>query len=212
MENKPHTQIRTKQDMVREFMLGFGQEVNDRPKMPGIKQQGFRLSLNLEELFEIMAATDLVERVDGLCDLLYTTYGWAETVGVRLTKVSENEADTLPSDVDDEKHFKWLAQCCMGAAVSFTVDGIAYWLSEIIDAVYSWGEKMGVDATKLDACFEEVHRSNMSKFWTPDEIASAPADWTRELTYGDGYVVKDANGKVRKSPSWKKPNLEEVLK
>lgn len=191
-------------------MLGFGQECNDRPKQPDLQQQKFRLSLNLEELFEIMRdIADPVKRVDGFCDLLYTTYGWANTAGVRLNK--SNEQDPLPADADNEKHFKWLAQCCMGAAVSFTPAGIEFWLTAIVDAVYAWAEKFGVGVEKLDLCFEEVHRSNMSKFWSAEEVESVPSDWTKDSTYGDGYVVKDSNGKVRKSPSWKEPNLKEII-
>lgn len=202
--------MRTKQDMVREFMLGFQQPCHDRPTQPSLKDQEFRLSLNTSELFEIMRdIDDTVKRVDGFCDLLYTTYGWANTAGVRLSKSDDNEA--LPNDAENEKHFKWLMQCCCGAAVSMTPQGIEYWLTAIVDAVYGWADKFGVNVETLDKCFEEVHRSNMGKFWSAEEVATKPDAWTADITYADAYIVKDETGKVRKSPSWTEPKLKEIL-
>lgn len=202
--------MRTKQDMVREFMLGFQQPCRERPTQPTLAEQEFRLSLNLSELFEIMRdIEDPVKRFDGWLDLLYTTYGWANTAGVRLDKSGEGEP--LPNDVPDEQHFKWLAQCCVGAGVSMTPQGVEHWLTAIVDAVYGWADKYGVNVEQMDLGFEEVHRSNMGKFWSAEEVATKPATWTADITYADAYIVKDETGKVRKSPSWTEPNLKEVL-
>jgi predicted HAD superfamily Cof-like phosphohydrolase len=80
-----------------------------------------------------------------------------------------------------------------------------------VDAVYGWADKYGVDVEQIDLGFEEVHRSNMGKFWSHDEVADKPTTWTAEITYADAYIVKDETGKVRKSPSWTEPKLNEVL-
>ena len=202
--------MRTKQDMVREFMLGFQQPCRERPTQPTLAEQEFRMSLNLSELFEIMRdIQDPVGRFDGWLDLLYTTYGWANTAGVRLNKSDDNEP--LPNDVGDDQHFKWLAQCCVGAGVSMTPEGVEHWLTAIVDAVYGWADKYGVDVEQIDLGFEEVHRSNMGKFWSHEEVVDKPSTWTAEITYADAYIVKDETGKVRKSPSWTEPKLNEVL-
>lgn len=67
--------------------------------------------------------------------------------------------------------------------------GIADALTDILYVVYGAGHAYGID---LDACFREVHRSNMTKVV-------------------DGKVVKNADGKVMKPPSYNQPNLQLVL-
>lgn len=199
--------MKTKQDKVREFMLHFNQDVVQRPCVPDLKTQEFRLSLNLSELFEIVRdIEDPVKRVDGFCDLLYTTYGWANVSGVHLNKQSE-VAEALP----DGKIAWWLGHCSTNAAFAETADGIQHWLNEVVDGVFMWASKLGVTASKLDECFEEVHRSNMAKLWDAGQSYLLSPAWIVTPTDGHKYIVKDETGKVRKPPGWQEPKLKEIL-
>ena len=63
-------------------------------------------------------------------------------------------------------------------------------LTDINYVTYGAGHTFGID---LNACCEEVHRSNMSKLGA------------------DGKPVKDARGKVLKGPDYSPPSLERVL-
>ena len=63
-------------------------------------------------------------------------------------------------------------------------------LTDILYVVYGAGHAFGID---LDACFHEVHRSNMSK------LAE------------DGTVIKRADGKVLKGPNYSPPNLVPII-
>lgn len=63
-------------------------------------------------------------------------------------------------------------------------------LADILYVVYGAGHEFGVD---LDSCFEEVHRSNMSKLGA------------------DGKPIYREDGKVLKGPNYSPPDLETVL-
>ena len=63
-------------------------------------------------------------------------------------------------------------------------------LTDILYVTYGAGHAFGVD---LDACFDEVQRSNMSKL---EE---------------DGKPIYRDDGKVLKGPNYSEPNLERVL-
>ena len=67
---------------------------------------------------------------------------------------------------------------------------IADALTDILYVVYGAGNAFGID---LDACFEEVHRSNMSKLGQ------------------DGKPVYREDGKVLKGPDYFDPDLGAIL-
>ena len=62
-------------------------------------------------------------------------------------------------------------------------------LTDLLYVIYGTGHAYGID---LDACFEEVHNSNMSKLV-------------------DGYAQKNDMGKVMKGPGYFAPDLETIL-
>ena len=64
-------------------------------------------------------------------------------------------------------------------------------LTDILYVTYGAGVAFGLD---LDACFNEVHNSNMSKM----DI--------------NGKPIYNGNGKVMKGPNYFKPNLSKFLK
>lgn len=63
-------------------------------------------------------------------------------------------------------------------------------LTDILYVVYGTGAAFGID---LDACFEEVHESNMSKLMP------------------DGTVKYREDGKIMKGPNYFAPDLKKVL-
>ena len=67
---------------------------------------------------------------------------------------------------------------------------IADALTDLLYVVYGAGHAFGID---LDECFNEVHRSNMTKLGE------------------DGRPLYRDDGKVMKGPSYEEPNLEQFL-
>src|SRR5687768_11386360 len=68
--------------------------------------------------------------------------------------------------------------------------GVADALTDIAYVVYGMALQYGID---LDACFKEVHASNMSKLGA------------------DGKPIYREDGKVLKGPNYFKPNLEQFV-
>jgi predicted HAD superfamily Cof-like phosphohydrolase len=76
-------------EMVREFMVKFGQEVKTSPELPSREVQQLRLELiaeELNELWDALEANDIVEVADALADILYVTYGAGLAFGIDLDK------------------------------------------------------------------------------------------------------------------------------
>ena len=63
-------------------------------------------------------------------------------------------------------------------------------LTDILYVVYGAGHAFGID---LDECYNEVHRSNLTKLGE------------------DGYHMKDEDGKVMKGPNYEEPDLGQFL-
>jgi predicted HAD superfamily Cof-like phosphohydrolase len=119
-------------ELVKEFMITFGQECKSSPTFPNEKIIALRESLIDEEFTEYQQAImdrDIVDVADALTDMLYVIYG---------------------------------------AGASFGID--------------------------LDACFKEVHASNMSKL---DD---------------DGKVLYREDGKIMKSSRYFEPDLTKIVK
>ena len=84
-------------------------------------------------------------------------------------------------------------------------------IADLLYVVHGAALAYGFTGEQVDAAFAEVHRSNMSKLWTDDELANAPADCIARPV-GDGrFVVTRPDGKVVKSPSYSTARLEAIV-
>ena len=73
----------------------------------------------------------------------------------------------------------------------------------------------------LEPFFNEVHRSNMEKFWTQSELTYMDREWNAKLAtipegmtvtpYTRAYIVKRPDGKIMKPPGFNPPRLEPIL-
>ena len=79
-------------EMVKKFMITFGQTVKNKAEFPEEKVIKLRENLILEELSELkdaIKAKDIVEVADALTDILYVTYGAGHAFGINLDKCFE---------------------------------------------------------------------------------------------------------------------------
>jgi predicted HAD superfamily Cof-like phosphohydrolase len=76
------------------------------------------------------------------------------------------------------------------AIVARDIVEVADALTDLLYVIYGAGAAFGID---LDACFKEVHSSNMSKLMP------------------DGTILRREDGKVLKGPNYFVPDLKKVL-
>jgi predicted HAD superfamily Cof-like phosphohydrolase len=82
-----------------------------------------------------------------------------------------------------------------------------------IQYVLSWAVLCFGFEKVFDSAFEEVHFSNMTKFWGEESSAASVKNnrgWSRRYTE-NGYVVKNAEGKVVKPSGYSKPELSHLV-
>lgn len=92
-------------------------------------------------------------------------------------------------------------------------------IADLLYVVHGAAVAYGFSSEQVDAAFKEVHRSNMTKLWSDSDIAASDmSDKTAQSVHDesgtptDYYVVRKANGKVAKPPSYSPPNLEPILR
>ena len=154
------------QSMVRDF--------NQAMKcVYGFEAKALRISLIEEEAKEVINAIeteDPIELIDGLCDLLYVTYGEGDIFGVDVDTSSEEcwpVADPALGFEEIKRHITDLE-----SSVKYVVDAIRHEKREVSKkltdlAAGCWmtaQQGLGLD---LAPFFEEVHRTNMLKLTGP---------------------------------------------
>ena len=112
----------------------------------------------------------------------------------RAFGVTGQEKPSFPSDakvrairfglIDEEYHELEMAHA------RNDIIGIADALTDMLYVIYGFGDVYGID---LDACFREIHRSNMTKLGE------------------DGMPVYREDGKVLKGPNFTPPDLGSIL-
>jgi predicted HAD superfamily Cof-like phosphohydrolase len=98
-------------------------------------------------------------------------------------------------------------------------DIISYF-DAVLDKLYvTFGDAVaaGFTAEEVSRGFAEVHRSNMSKLWTWDEVSKSKFDHGTTINeivsqHDKRWLVKRADGKVIKSPSYSHPNFTGIIK
>ena len=96
--------MKSHQEMVKEFMISFGQEAPDSFNPEGFPHE-LRSSLIMEECLEFCQAIDdkdYVGVIDAICDLLYVTYGAAIALGVDINPFFEEVHRSNMSKLDPE--------------------------------------------------------------------------------------------------------------
>jgi hypothetical protein len=84
-------------------------------------------------------------------------------------------------------------------------------VGDLLYVVYGAAIAAGFTAQQIESAVYEIHRSNMSKLWSEDELGNVPGD-CRAHHVGDGrYIVRRSDGKVVKSPSYSPANLEPII-
>ena len=81
-------------------------------------------------------------------------------------------------------------------------------VGDLLYVVYGAALAAGFSPHQVDAAFYEIHRSNMSKCWSDDEIDCIPADSRSHRVGENRHIVRRNDGKIVKSPSYSPARLE----
>jgi predicted HAD superfamily Cof-like phosphohydrolase len=81
-------------------------------------------------------------------------------------------------------------------------------IGDLLYVVYGSALAAGFSPHQVDAAFTEIHRSNMSKVWTDDEVDCIPADCRSHRVGDNRHIVRRTDGKIVKSPSYSPARLE----
>jgi predicted HAD superfamily Cof-like phosphohydrolase len=229
-------------EQVGEFHQVFGHPLNTEQQInilndnPKIVQ--FRLDLIKEELNEFIDACekkDIIEAIDAIADTMYVVYGACHVFGIDFDKVKtcpetlyeiyepcdifEMRRDDLEIETNNFKNI--VTELVNDCTVSKKFDEVVMSLDNIIKTCYTISSLFQVD---IDKCFNEVHRSNMTKVCISEEEAIETVEWYKnnEKRYADPAYRKSINSKywvvydretskILKSIKFQLPNIASIV-
>jgi predicted HAD superfamily Cof-like phosphohydrolase len=215
---------------VCDFMKMCSQDVLTTPSEPSTKLANLRYSLIDEEVSELTAALDaddIIEIADAFADILYVVYGAFAAFGLECnlsvpTSTSDGSvvyAPRIRTATAMKAQFK-ASLTDLTNSFSGIADGYSTPLTEFITGVFSWAKTLNLD---IISCFDEVHRSNMSKACKTQEDANKSialrvktnADYTDATVQeiNELFVIKrKVDGKVLKGCDYFDPDLSKYIK
>lgn len=224
---------------VTDFMRIGSQEVLHTYKHPSTKLGKFRLRLINEEiggkneLIDSVDKDDVTGIIDGLCDILYVTYGAMAAFGIQPVEyVAQSEPDTSKPSILDmgsawyyTKNIKGASEQLERGLLSTDEKTVRSALQNLVSSVYALGNASNYN---LIGAFEEVHKSNMSKFcsseeeaWNTIRIKAATDDRygedvnTVKRVEVDGIeyyiIIRIDDGKVLKGPHFFEPDFSKFI-
>lgn len=224
-------------DQVKEFMKVGSQEVNEEFTYQSLKVGNFRLKLIDEELngpkelIDSMMNDNPVGMLDGICDVLYVVYGAYATYGLQVANWFVQHEGFAVSPIlpmhESIKHIQHLRAGYDRLKRGMEIGDqrtIQAGLDDVLHSTLDLGTTCGFDLT---GAFDEVHRSNMSKFCaSSDEAAESILlrldegneqykDATiQEVVVDDKvfYIIKRAgDGKILKGSKFFEPDLAQYI-
>lgn len=223
---------------VGEFHEVFGHPLNKslhESIFNNSKLVNFRISLIEEEINEFKEACknhDFIEAIDAIADTMYVVYGAFHVFGVNFDDYKKHSQNPILYNISDKNTFcieleneinkldcylKLLKKYCNCKMF----DNVIEQLYNIIAECYTLSSLFEID---IDKCFNEVHRSNMTKVCTSQEEAIKSVEFykTNEKRYTDPqyrlsanpkyWVVFDnATSKILKSINFELPKLNKIV-
>lgn len=212
---------KTNQEKVKRFMELGGQQCPSSFIYPSKEILKLREALIEEELTELYDACQKynneplvirapwkVQIADALCDIMYVVYGTANAWGVTL---DDNRDEWYEWSIVSNEYFIYSAlrgyysdymylASIGNPAVSKALDGMISFCKE---GAARW-------RIPLQKCFDEVHRSNMTKFVRCTVCEDSTNNC--ENCKGEKYVIlKNAEGKIQKPKTYEAPNLKQFI-
>lgn len=185
----------TCKEMVTEFHKLNGSVINGRNNGPEVAV--LRMRLIIEEFAETYAAlheNNVVEVADGLTDLLYVIYGTAVSYGLACPDVHE-EPLGQPATTFERSDILRFGQMILPrlqrvyVALRLTPYASGPAITDLAEEIWTAGARTW--GFPMDKLFAEVHRSNMTKTFSP---TSAGDKYGPIKSKGPDYSVPDIAG------------------
>jgi len=198
---------------VREFHRAMGHEApSDLLIEISDKTAALRKVLIREEALEVKRALhadrrgpNIVELADGLADTIYVLAGTLVVYGDHKQKshVESGKGSKFDRLGDPFVTIDWvfgfqLSKVLNALDLHTTVSERSIIISEVDNMMAMCVDIANFYKIPILEIFEEVHRSNMAKFWSDGKPRY--------------YESSEKQGKIKKPPGWKPPAIEEMLK
>jgi predicted HAD superfamily Cof-like phosphohydrolase len=192
--------------MVNEFHRVFGHTSNTIPQLNILTENPklikFRISMILEEYNELKEAIKVVnfkESIDAICDMLYFIYGTYDAMGINFDKTTnykfqEYELDGCNFNIFDiyefdlehhveyiHKNINMLTKYANDTLITNQESQLPMFLLHLTNIERTCRTLGTLFGVSIDRCFEEVHRSNMTKLCKSEEEAIATVDSYKKL-------------------------------
>ena len=118
------------------------------------------------------------------------------------------ERPALPDPITVNLRYRLIDEEAQELSVSTSAVEYLDAIGDLLYVVYGAALAAGFSAHQVDAAFCEIHRSNMSKVWTDDELDRIPADCRSHRVGDNRHIVRRTDGKIVKSPSYSPARLE----
>lgn len=158
------------------------------------------------ELSGAILAGDRNDLADALADSLFTALGLLNVIGAPCPAYVPLNFEKMAPAQTIEIILRKLQSCKLSQDVlDYTGD------------LVSCLEKIAQDENiPLKLCFDEVVRSNNSKMWMTDEVNEAKDKpeydgWSFTRVTSFGWIGKNSEGKVKKSPSFSPPDFSQIV-
>jgi predicted HAD superfamily Cof-like phosphohydrolase len=225
------SELETQFNKVKEFHTVFGHPINSSnyyltSTNPTLIP--FRLSLIKEEINELLEAyanKDLIEIIDACADILYVIYGACLAFGIDnigygllFHSANTNTNETMINKQSIKEHME-IMKSLLNDLNDTTPSKYQFIFRQLILYVYNICNDLCVN---INDCFNEVHRSNMTKVCLIEQeaIDTVTKYKTTETRYAspsyrksDGYYVifDKETSKILKSIKYESPNLNKIL-
>lgn len=187
-------------------MQAFGQEVPTETALPSEKIREMRFRLIDEERGEWDTAKTYVDKFDAALDLSYVIIGAAIDIGIPEDQL---EPRSRPSNYGLSDLNLDLRHATVIPFAKSLINMMLKWVEEEV-AFHGWNQ------WTMEAGFNEVHRSNMSKMWTRSQVMmrlhiDGDIFYRPAVGNDDLFIVTNPSGKIIKSPSYSPANLGPIL-
>lgn len=158
------------------------------------------------ELAGAILAGDRTDLADALADSLFTALGLLNIIGCPC-------ANTPPPSFEQVSEMSTIQIILERLDKAVLPQDVLDYTSDLVSCLESLAASENIP---LKECFDEVCRSNDSKFWTTDqvnEVKDLPEydGWSMTRVTYSGWVVKDANGKVKKPKTFSPPDFTKIV-